>query len=425
MAAPVLAGTLEKRARWRKEWRARFCVMRQDRIDYFMQPPAIVDDENSERARGSIPLCEAVATEEPGRPHCIRVGDVLLSCASQAEQQRWLKTILAAAGVDSSRPPPRPHATSDEVEEPALVLLPPGGPARELQWREPWSVLLASADSAAVVLLQDGCGTGGCTWACRLQVFGAAVGETSFPAEPLGRSAAGQRGLRVQVRDSEPAATAGLPVPAGSCLCLAAAVLAAGSVALAALLLAAMAVLLAALPQKLLPPPAQRRITLSIEGLEDNSATAPAPTLAVAAPLWAGRWRLDKACSEKYEPILADMGVNYLLRKAADAVKSALIISVTETHVTIHVKTLVAVEDTLPLDGSWAWKPVPPGGRMRGQMRVRLTRVSALELEMLSEFPNGEGELRDTLTVHEDGSSFTRKVVRGELSVTRIFRREH
>merc|ERR1712151_312773 len=110
------------------------------------------------------------------------------------------------------------------------------------------------------------------------------------------------------------------------------------------------------------------------------------------------------------------MGVNYLIRKAADAIKSTLIISVSASDVTILVKTLVTVEDCIPLDGSWATKDVPPGGRMKGQMRVRLTKNSERELEMYSEFPDGEGDLRDTLTVSEDGNSFTRVVVRGELS---------
>ena len=109
-----------------------------------------------------------------------------------------------------------------------------------------------------------------------------------------------------------------------------------------------------------------------------------------------------------------DMGVNYLIRKAADAktppgcsrtrwrkgqelgagqrvgvaakpskqppfvflipealttcARSVLVISKSASHVTFIVKNLVTVEDVLPVDGSWVQKPVPPAGKMKGEM---------------------------------------------------------
>merc|ERR1712232_1535559 len=110
---------------------------------------------------------------------------------------------------------------------------------------------------------------------------------------------------------------------------------------------------------------------------------------------------------------------------AADAANSVMTINTNATHVTIHLKIFVVVEDIVPIDGTWAEKPVPPGSnKMSGNCRVKLTKNSANELEMYTEFPDGMGCLRDTLTVHEDGNSFVRVVVRGNLSVTRVFRRD-
>ncbi|CAE7648914.1 unnamed protein product [Symbiodinium pilosum] len=122
------------------------------------------------------------------------------------------------------------------------------------------------------------------------------------------------------------------------------------------------------------------------------------------------------------------MGVNYLIRKAADAKTSVLIISKSATHVNFVVKNLVTVEDVLPVDGAWVPKPVPPAGRMRGEMRLRLTKSTENELEMVTEFPPGEGSLCDTLVVDPDGNSFSRRVVRirsdgTQLECTRVFRR--
>lgn len=441
----MLAGTLEKRARWRKEWRSRFCVMRHDRIDYYLQTPAIVDDGNCEQARGSISLYDAAAVEEPGRPHCIRVGDVLLSCRSHAEQQRWLSTILGATNQNpSSSARPQRHSISDGPEEPPLLLLLPDGLHQTLPWHEATTVAFPAGEVAVTVLFLDASGSSGSSGSsaeshsaralCRLRLSDIFTSEATFPVEPLMplregmcRSATYGRALRIRVHANKLPGTLAsrspLFSPAPICLCAALAFLTAGSLAFGKLLVL-VGLFLLITQHWWSRTPHQRRLTFSVERLESNAPLVQAPLGLSSVPLWVGRWRLDKACSEKYEPILIDMGVNYLLRKAADAVKSALIISVTSSHVTIHVKTLVAVEDCIPLDGSWTTKPVPPGGRMKGQLRVRLTKVNTSELEMYSEFPDGEGDLRDTLTVHQDGNSFTRKVVRGELSVTRVFRRE-
>merc|ERR1719188_1200454 len=106
MAPPKLAGMLEKQKRWRKEWCYRFFILRSNRIDYFLKPPAIVDEEDtSDPPRGSIHLHRGVwfsALEEPGRPYCVRVGEELLSCNSRAEQQRWLEAVET---ISSSLPP--------------------------------------------------------------------------------------------------------------------------------------------------------------------------------------------------------------------------------------------------------------------------------------------------------------------------------
>ena len=48
--------------------------------------------------------------------------------------------------------------------------------------------------------------------------------------------------------------------------------------------------------------------------------------------------------------------------------RSVLVISKSSSHVTFIVKNLVTVEDVLPVDGTWVYKPVPPAGRMKGEM---------------------------------------------------------
>merc|ERR1719221_205787 len=149
------------------------------------------------------------------------------------------------------------------------------------------------------------------------------------------------------------------------------------------------------------------------------SASAPS---APSEPQWVGSWKLDKARSDKYEPVFADMGVNVLIRKMADAQTSIMDISKSDTHITLLLKSVVSFEESMPLDGSWMSKPVPRGSKMRGMCRCRLTKYTDSEVEMYTEFPEGWGELRDTLTVADDGQSFSRRIARSDtLAITRYF----
>lgn len=436
---PTLAGTLEKRKHWRKEWTSRFFVMGKGKIDYFLTPPAILDAEHPENLRGSIPLDHASAVEEPGREYCIRMGNELFSCATHAEQQRWIEAINTSAVVLARR---RASSVDSQciVEEPQLLLFPPDEPPRSLKWHEQSEVLFSGKQSFATVLFLDGITTksdgaslGGsfpessAQTVCQLPLFDAKSAESSFPVQVLGggNSSTEQSHLHICVHANKlysPEEQQRLLSPIG-CLCVALALLVAGNVVPGAFAVF-VAILLLLWEGRVPPRLKQHQVTFSVERFErGKTATPNGAVFAGPQPLWVGSWTLDKTCSEPYEPILADMGVNYFLRKAADAIKSGLIISVSATDVTIHVKTLVTVEDCIPLDGSWAWKDVPPGGRMKGQMRVKVTKFNERELEMYSEFPNDEGNLRDTLTMSEDGNSFTRIVVRGELSTARVFRK--
>mmetsp|Transcript_38891 Transcript_38891/g.77180 ORF Transcript_38891/g.77180 Transcript_38891/m.77180 type:complete len:370 (+) Transcript_38891:95-1204(+) len=143
-------------------------------------------------------------------------------------------------------------------------------------------------------------------------------------------------------------------------------------------------------------------------------------------PDWVGSWKLDKSCSEPYGPIMESMGVGWISRKAVDAASSMMIFSVNATHVRLEVKMLgktVSTEET-PLDGSWRQSPIPAGTRMKGEVRVKVVRVSDTELQFYTEFPGDNGDLTDTLTVSEDRTFFTRVCQRGSLTVKRVFRRE-
>jgi len=259
-----------------------------------------------------------------------------------------------------------------------------------------------------------------------MTLFTAKCGNVDLPVQPLIPGSAAAVGLdqyrlsvRVHANEALDAHTSLMRSPVSIVLCVVFALLASGGIEMA---MVAAATALALFIMRPDPAHPRRQIAFSVERLDIGSAPDPAALVISQNPRWVGRWRLDKSCSEKYDPILADMGVNYVLRKAADSIKSVLIISISAFHVTILVKTLVTVEDCIPIDGSWATKPVPPGSRMKGELRVRLTKASESELEMYTVFP--EGDLRDTLLVHEDGNSFTRTVVRGDLCVTRVFRRE-
>ena len=62
-----------------------------------------------------------------------------------------------------------------------------------------------------------------------------------------------------------------------------------------------------------------------------------------------------------------------IVLRASNA-RSVLVISKSATHVNFVVKNLVTVEDLLPVDGAWVPKPVPPAGRMRGEMCLGFSR---------------------------------------------------
>ena len=55
------------------------------------------------------------------------------------------------------------------------------------------------------------------------------------------------------------------------------------------------------------------------------------------------------------------LGVNFVLRKAADAANSVMTITTSPTHVSIHLMIWVAVQDSMPLDGTFVSKGLPPG----------------------------------------------------------------
>jgi len=400
--------------------------MRADRIDYYLMPP-IIDDEDDEARRGSIALCKATPAEEPGRPFCIRIGAELLSCRTQAEQNRWIDAVNQAAEALSLSMPRSPDRidifAAEFLPGMQLVMLRPDGLVEMVKQREPSTVLLSGADSIVSILHFDEphhatsgsftrtksseafVGTRGAHALSTLSLVGCTSGdEIVFPVQPLaslqcltGRHCESQWRLHVRVLSDELVLSLAMIVLVGGMLVME--------------------------TQRPHVGKTQRRVTFIVDRVSKNDAVPGA--LFTSTPKWVGQWMLDKACSESYDPILADLGVMYIVRKAADAANSVLTISLSPTDVTIHVKIWVSVEDCIPLDGSPAVKPVPPGSKMKGRCTVRLTKCTDTEFEMLTTFPAGNGELRDTLVVHEDGESFTRVVVRGDLSVTRVFRRKH
>jgi len=453
-----IAGMLEKQSRWRKEWCERFFVLEEDFINYFVSPPAILSDDSlRDEIRGRIPLAGVMAEplQEPGRPYCIRLGRDIVSCKTEPEQQKWLQAIRAAAHVEatcrtgsfastadhevprslngSAHERRKPRECSGQQAE--LILLNPEGTQKVLQWLEPATVQLSSSRPALLLVLDQPFGQTRAL--CRLAADRCVPGCHNFPVEPLGRSAssdAGECTLRVEILSSS-ILHAELWRSSASSF---------GALGAACLLIwwySAFVYAVAGLPLMFYSLQSLQRaqhVTFKAEQLvraERGSREVPSPArspsntaLREPAPRWSGTWILDKSCSEKYEPILKDMGVNYLIRKAADAKTSVLVISKSATHVNFVVKNLVTVEDLLPVDGAWVPKPVPPAGRMRGEMRLRLTKSTENELEMVTEFPPGEGGLCDTLVVDGDGNSFSRRVVRKrsdgtQLECTRVFRR--
>lgn len=315
-----------------------------------------------------------------------------------------------------------------------------------------------------------------------LRLFDRAAGEAAFPVQPLGDpapeagasgscgsygssgsdagtggasgsgSGSGTQGysglgcsLRICVHGSETPAGSqrNFLVHALGCLCLAAALLLGGGKALgeASLYGAVLAVAAAAwLVMSELRAPTmqrQRRVTFSVEGVAQGTplpAQLPSAVSSATAsslqPLFVGKWMLDKAKSEPYEPILSFMGMHYLIRRMIDAKTSTLEISIRPPYVVLLVRTLVTVEDVMPLDGSFVVKAVPPQTRFKGTMRLHVKRFSATELVLSTILPDNEGELRDTTTVHADGNWFSRRTevapavdAQATIVVNRVFRR--
>lgn len=511
---PALAGMLEKCSRWRKDWEYRFCVLRCDRIDYYISAPADIDDEVP---RGSIPLHGAAATEDIGRPFCIRVGGVLLSCSSEAEQRRWLETVHAAAVASGVLMPSTPSTSSlpsfqqvsaqdgpssssrlssfgstggtgttvDVWADARLLLLSPGPQPRELYFRRAATIRLhpsrgSAADTSAASLLivapttsaasgaggGTGCSAGGSSGSaqavCHLPLAAASAAIASgadalLPLQPLsamlpsfGADAfAEPQALRVRVISSKRigAATSAQSATLGS-MGVAFALLMAGSF-MAGALAALITIILVLMDMRRDTSGApEHEVTFSPERIEridprksgggaaasQSRRQAAITSAAIGSPeplistgsskyLWVGKWKLDKSCSDPMDAVLADMGVNFILRKAADAKTSILTLSVTSAHVIINVKTLVTVEDTVPLDGSFSTKPAPPGGRVKGDMRVRVAKISERDLVLLTLLPQNEGEVRDILYMHEDNQSFTRRVERNGIIANRVFRK--
>eukprot|EP00434_Breviolum_minutum_P022117 symbB.v1.2.019526.t1/scaffold1597.1/size110265/9 len=435
-----LAGMLEKQSRWRKEWSERFFVMDEDCIRYFVSPPAFLED-TTEESRGTLYLAGLVAeaAQDAGRPYCIRLGRDLLSCKTEPEQRRWLQAINAASGAGDTqhtgREPvqfQRKSSVSSADKEPNLFLVHPDGHHQVVSWRQPVSVHLAPSSCALMLILDASIAENSSSASqalCRLPLSKYQPGTSaSFPVEFLGGESM-ERLLRVQVLESSLLSyTEFLPLILGIVSVLSS-VLWLWRLETSGL---AVALLWNAWHWSQNRP--ARKVNFSVERFmkADNSEhvaeSDKADRQAEEPPLWCGTWTLDKSCSEKYENILKDMGVNYLIRKAADAKTSVLVISKSSSHVTFIVKNLVTVEDVLPVDGTWVYKPVPPAGRMKGEMRLRLSKCTRNELEMITEFPPGEGSLCDTLTVSDGGAAFSRRVVRTrndgtDLECTRVFRR--
>mmetsp|Transcript_16977 Transcript_16977/g.36571 ORF Transcript_16977/g.36571 Transcript_16977/m.36571 type:complete len:498 (-) Transcript_16977:102-1595(-) len=482
----LMAGMLEKQSRWRKDWNYRFCVVRPRSLDYFLEPPAVMEeDQSQEQRRGRICLSSgAFAVEaEVGRPFCISVGGELLSCSTAAEQRRWLEIIGQACSTLQNEEGPntlRRRCRSDSghsiSEEPRLMIMAPEESPHALDWRKQHSVWLPTPKSEVTLLIVEGSSA---TSHCRLPLYDTQVSDTTFGLTTFGGDALNLR-LAVRIHSSEccsPLTRKPLPNgqvrPADSrdggsfesltqqaptaCFILGIAAMAAG-LTTTWVFFFVIAVLLREIahggsdeettttPGKLVtftvreisdcpkvatPPlaPAQpspsRFVPLSPEMPIACATPVPLPLeIPSSDPTWVGKWKLDRARSQVYEPIMSDMGVNYMIRKVMDAKTSFLTLSQTDSQIVILLQMGISVEETIPLDGSWASKAVPPMSKMSGEARWRLSKKSSREIEMYTEFPAGWGTLTDTLTVAEDGQSFARRIARSDtLYITRYFTR--
>jgi len=341
-----LAGMLEKKSRWRKEWNYRFFVMRHDRIDYYLSPPTLMEDEDTSSRKGSIPLAEAVATrDEAGRPYCISVGSELLSCQSLIEQGRWLDTINAASVVLArSRLPPEKDMLATDLTASRLMLLPldTSGDMIPLHWHKMYSVSVSGRQSSATLLFVSS----GMQAACQLPLFDSPAGSSPRARISLLTEVEHESScrlnlcFRVHENDIKAASeTQRLSSLAMGVCVLAIALLMGNSTRLALCAIVAVCALLLYEAQ-LSPHLPQRHIKFSVEKVESASLV---PVLATE-PRWVGKWRLDKSCSDSYSPILQDMGVNFVLRRLVEAATPTLTFSVDPTHLTIHLKIWVLAE---------------------------------------------------------------------------------
>jgi len=367
------------------------------------------------------------------------INNELLCCKTFAERQRWLETINAASSaLQRSRGLPDKQILTESLMAANLLLIPPGASEElvPMQWRKRSSVSVAGSQSSATLLFVDGGSSrgggasglpAGATQAlCRLPLYDWAAGTLSnAPVQLLGdTSQESSRDLNLCVtihsneleeadeRSSYMSWVIGISV-------LAVASLLSSNTQLASFAFIVAYALLFHEARRAPPPPPRRLIKFSAEKVESGTTATLGPLL--TTPGWVGQWRLDKSCSEPYAPILEDLGVNFILRKAADAANSVMTITTTATHLTVVLKIWVTVEDCIPIDGSFATKAVPPGSsKMRGECRVKVAKATATELEMYTEFPDGNGALRDILTMNEDGNSFTRIVVHSKLRASSV-----
>lgn len=488
LEVPTLAGNLEKCSRWRKEWDIRFFVLRQDHLDYYLAPPVDIEDEVPRgsislkgieaveepgrpfclRVGGHLLSCKNLAEQRRwlealslAASACASSfaggvgiygsqsapGSFASSCASSVVGSSPNKGLLRrgrARGNSSStelnfHAPPlamlnsgSTNSTAPEVtgDQPPLMLVLPEGSLCALPWREPTTVSLPGKSMPTIFVLD---GSGRATSVCQLPVARKGGGDVRVPLKPLlqaDQAPVELGSLWVRLHQFSTSGAAGAAADAQQPLKVVVAC-AVGVVAVwftvgmltVLVLLNSVAGVAALLAWKGLWSPSfltPREVVFSVERLEREAASAMAPL-----PQWVGRWKLDKARSDPMAPLLEDMGVNILLRKAADAIKSGLDITINSANeVVIGVKTIATVEDVVPLDGSQSTKSAPPGSRIKGALRVSIPRHDAMGFVMLTEFPGDEADMTDTLQVHEDCNAFTRTVERNGIIIRRVFIRD-